>query len=35
MGDTDNYDYCYECTGCGDDYYIDDRNARFKNIQED
>ena len=20
----DRYDYCYECTGYGDDYYIDD-----------
>lgn len=20
----DNYDYCYECTGYGDDYRIDD-----------
>lgn len=20
----DNYDWCYECTGYGDDYYIDD-----------
>lgn len=20
----DDYDYCYECTGYGDDYYIDD-----------
>lgn len=19
-----DYDYCYECTGYGDDYYIDD-----------
>ena len=20
----DRYDYCYECTGYGDDYYTDD-----------
>ena len=20
----DDYDYCYECTGYGDDYYVDD-----------
>ena len=20
----DNYDYCYECTGYGDDYYFDE-----------
>lgn len=20
----DKYDYCYECTGYGDDYYMDD-----------
>ena len=24
MVDTDAYDYCYECTGYGDDYYIDE-----------
>ncbi|MGN0331729.1 MAG: hypothetical protein ACI4D9_01675 [Lachnospiraceae bacterium] len=24
MGDTDEYDYCYECTGYGDDYYINE-----------
>lgn len=24
MSDTDDYDYCYECTGYGDDYYIDE-----------
>lgn len=22
--DWDDYDYCYECTGYGDDYYLDD-----------
>lgn len=20
----DDYDYCYECTGYGDDYYVDE-----------
>lgn len=23
-GDWDNYDYCYECRGLGDDYYFDE-----------
>ena len=22
--DMDDWDYCYECTGYGDDYYVDD-----------
>lgn len=22
--DWDDYDYCYECTGYGDDYYFDE-----------
>lgn len=24
MDDFDDYDWCYECTGNGDDYYIND-----------
>lgn len=24
MVDFDEYDFCYECSGLGDDYYIDD-----------
>jgi hypothetical protein len=22
----DDYDYCYECTGYGDDYYLDEND---------
>lgn len=24
--DFEDYDYCYECTGYGDDYYVDDNS---------
>ena len=24
MDDWDDYDHCYECTGYGDDYYLDE-----------
>ena len=30
----DDYDWCYECTGYGDDYYIDD-NGELQSACED
>lgn len=30
----DNYDYCYECTGYGDDYSIDDEGELVCNCSD-
>lgn len=30
----DEYDTCYECTGLGDDYYIDDKGELVSRCSE-
>lgn len=30
----DNYDYCYECTGYGDDYYFDEETGEWESACE-
>ena len=29
----DNYDYCYECRGCGDDYSVNDDGELKSNCE--